>query len=94
MVEDHFPAGRPDLEAVGVQMAADVTPFEHMKLRLLNASHSAMAYLGYLVGYETIAETIADAAFARYVHAMMDEEVSPTLSIPAGVDLAAYKAAI
>ncbi len=92
VVEDHFPAGRPDLEAVGVQMAADVTPFEHMKLRLLNASHSAMAYLGYLVGYETIAETIADAAFARYVHAMMDEEVSPTLSIPAGVDLAAYKA--
>ena len=55
VVEDHFPAGRPDLAAAGVQMVADVTPFEHMKLRLLNASHSAMAYLGYLAGYETIA---------------------------------------
>jgi fructuronate reductase len=91
VVEDRFPAGRPDLAAVGVQMAADVTPFEHMKLRLLNASHSAMAYLGYLAGYETIAETIADPAFARFVRALMDEEVSPTLHMPAGVDLAAYK---
>jgi fructuronate reductase len=92
VVEDHFPGGRPDLAAVGVQLAADVTPFEHMKLRLLNASHSAMAYLGYLAGYETIAETIADPAFARFVRALMDEEVSPTLHMPGGVDLAAYKA--
>jgi fructuronate reductase len=92
VVEDHFPAGRPDLAAVGVQMAADVTPFEHMKLRLLNASHSAMAYLGYLAGYDTIADTMADQGFARFVRALMDEEVSPTLHMPAGVDLAAYKA--
>jgi fructuronate reductase len=91
VVEDHFPAGRPDLAAVGMQMADDVTPFEHMKLRLLNASHSAMAYLGYLAGYETIAQTISDPAFARFVRALMDEEVSPTLRMPAGVDLAAYK---
>jgi fructuronate reductase len=91
VVEDHFPAGRPDLEAVGVQMAADVTPFEHMKLRLLNASHSAMAYLGYLAGYETIAQVSSDAAFVRYVRAMMDEEIAPTLHMPAGVDLDAYK---
>ncbi len=91
VVEDRFPAGRPDLAAVGVQMANDVTPFEHMKLRLLNASHSAMAYLGYLAGHETVAETIADPAFARFVRALMDEEVSPTLPVLAGVDLAAYK---
>ena len=92
VVEDRFPLGRPDFAAVGVQMAADVAPFEHMKLRLLNASHSAMAYLGYLAGYETIAETIGDPAFARLVRGLMDEEVSPTLHMPAGVDLAAYKA--
>jgi fructuronate reductase len=91
VVEDRFPAGRPDLAAVGVQMAADVSPFEHMKLRLLNASHSAMAYLGYLAGHETIAETIVDPAFARFVRALMDEDVSPTLHMPAGVDLEAYK---
>jgi len=92
VVEDDFPAGRPDLAAVGVQLARDVKPFEHMKLRLLNASHSAMAYLGYLAGYVTIADTIADPSFARFVRVLMDEEVSPTLNMPAGVDLTAYKA--
>jgi fructuronate reductase len=94
VVEDEFPAGRPDLAAVGVQLTADVAPFEHMKLRLLNASHSAMAYLGYLAGYETIAQTTADPAFARLIRAMMDEEITPTLALPPGVDLAAYKAAL
>ncbi|MFZ2158912.1 MAG: mannitol dehydrogenase family protein, partial [Bradyrhizobium sp.] len=53
IVEDRFPAGRPDFAAAGVQLVSDVTPFEHMKLRLLNGSHSALAYLGYLAGYET-----------------------------------------
>jgi fructuronate reductase len=94
VVEDHFPAGRPDLAAVGVELTADVAPFEHMKLRLLNASHSAMAYLGYLAGYETIAETIADPGFARFIRAMMDEEITPTLHMPPGVDLEAYKASL
>ncbi len=45
---DTFPQGRPDLAAAGVTLASDVTPFEHMKLRLLNGTHSTMAYLGYL----------------------------------------------
>ncbi len=94
VVEDDFPLGRPDLAAVGVELASDVEPFEQMKLRLLNGSHSTMAYLGYLAGYDTIAETIGDPAFARFIRAMMDEEVSPTLSLPAGVDLAGYKAAL
>ena len=65
IVEDRFPAGRPDFAAAGVQMVSDVTPFEHMKLRLLNASHSALAYLGYLAGHETIASTMTDDRFAR-----------------------------
>jgi fructuronate reductase len=94
VVEDDFPAGRPDLASVGVEMAADVEPFEHMKLRLLNGSHSAMAYLGYLAGYETIADTIGDPAFSRFVQAMMDEEVTPTLRMPPSVDLPGYKAAL
>ncbi len=66
MIEDNFPAGRPDFAAAGVQLVSDVAPFEHMKLRLLNASHSALAYLGYLAGYETIAATMADAHFAAF----------------------------
>jgi fructuronate reductase len=94
VVEDDFPSGRPDLAAVGVELAADVEPFEHMKLRLLNGSHSAMAYLGYLAGHETIAETIGDPVFDRFIRAMMDEEATPTLHMPDGVDLAGYKAAL
>ncbi|WP_150286535.1 mannitol dehydrogenase family protein [Rhabdaerophilum calidifontis] len=91
VVEDHFPLGRPDLAASGAEMVADVTPFEHMKLRLLNGSHSTLAYLGYLAGYETIAETMADPAFARLVRRQMDADITPTLHMPPGHDLGAYK---
>ena len=65
VVEDDFVDGaRPDLGAVGVQLVEDVTPFELMKLRMLNGTHSSLAYLGYLAGHETIADTVADPAFA------------------------------
>jgi fructuronate reductase len=94
VVEDVFPMGRPDLALSGVEMVRDVTPFEHMKLRLLNGSHSTIAYLGYLAGYETVAETIADPAFARLIRQMMDAEISPTLHMPAGTDLEGYKSAL
>ena len=68
VVEDDFVDGaRPDLGAVGVQLVADVTPFELMKLRMLNGTHSSLAYLGYLAGHETIADTVADPAFAGFV---------------------------
>ena len=89
IVEDRFPAGRPDFAAAGVQLVSDVTPFEHMKLRLLNASHSALAYLGYLAGYETIAATMADNRFAAFARQVMDE-AAVTLTMPEGTDLATY----
>ncbi|MDO9299286.1 mannitol dehydrogenase family protein [Bradyrhizobium sp.] len=89
IVEDRFAAGRPDLAAAGVQLVTDVTPFEHMKLRLLNASHSAVAYLGYLAGHETIAATMADQRFAAFAAQVMDE-AAVTLTMPAGTDLATY----
>ncbi len=94
VVEDHFPLGRPDWAAAGVTMASDVTPFEHMKLRLLNGSHSTMAYLGNLAGHETIAETIGVPAMARLIRRQMDEEITPTLSMPSGTDLEGYKDAL
>jgi fructuronate reductase len=90
LVEDHFPAGRPRLEDAGVQMVADVKPYETMKLRLLNGAHSALAYLGYLAGHETIARTLADDAFAPFVRGLWDE-VTPTLAVPPGADLSGYK---
>lgn len=48
VVEDNFVAGRPEWEVAGVQMVEDVLPWEQMKLRMLNGSHSFLAYLGYL----------------------------------------------
>ncbi|KRR22859.1 mannitol dehydrogenase [Bradyrhizobium lablabi] len=93
IVEDRFPTGRPDFAAAGVQLVSDVTPFEHMKLRLLNASHSALAYLGYLAGFETIAATMTDERFAAFALRVM-EDAAPTLAMPEGTDLAAYSASL
>jgi fructuronate reductase len=93
IVEDDFPAGRPDLARAGVQLVADVTPFEHMKLRLLNASHSALAYLGYLAGYETIAATMTDDRFVALARGVM-ADAAVTLSMPERTDLAAYSASL
>lgn len=93
VIEDKFPAGRPDFAAAGVQLVADVAPFEHMKLRLLNAAHSALAYLGYLADYETIAATMADVHFAALARRVMDD-AAMTLSMPQGTDLAAYSVSL
>ena len=94
VIADRFPAGRPRLEEAGAELVADVAPFELMKLRLLNGSHSTLAYLGVLSGYGTVADAIADPDFARLIRELMDEEVTPTLSLPPGADLPAYKAAL
>ncbi|HVL72205.1 MAG TPA: mannitol dehydrogenase family protein [Beijerinckiaceae bacterium] len=90
VIEDRFPSGRPRLEEAGAQLVSDVAPFELMKLRLLNGAHSTLAYLGYLAGHETVAEVMADDAFARLVAGLMDE-ATPTLAVPPGTDLAGYK---
>ncbi len=94
VVEDRFPAGRPPLEEVGAELVADVRPYELMKLRLLNGSHSTLAYLGYLAGKETIADTMAEPAFQRLVARLQDEEVTSTVPVPPGADLTAYKQAL
>ncbi|MGO4387894.1 mannitol dehydrogenase family protein [Microvirga sp. 2YAF29] len=94
VIEDRFPQGRPAWEEGGAEFVADVEPYEHMKLRLLNGSHSTLAYLGYLCGYETVAETMADPAFVRLIESLMNEEVAPTLHMPAGTDLVPYRRAL
>lgn len=95
VIEDDFVDGaRPDLAAAGAQFAADVTPFEHMKLRMLNGAHSALAYLGYLAGHETIAEVMADPIFPTFLDRLWREEIIPTLDVPPGEDLPAYAAAL
>jgi mannitol-1-phosphate/altronate dehydrogenase len=76
---------------VGVQLVSDVLPFETMKLRLLNASHLAMGYLGYVAGYRTIDAVMADPAFRTFIERQMREEVAPLLSPVPGIDLDAYQ---
>lgn len=93
VVEDDFVDGmRPDLAAAGVQLVDDVTPYELMKLRCLNGTHSSLAYTGYLAGRETIADTVADPAFAGYVTYLWREEILPTL--PPSDELRTYTDAL
>ena len=93
VVEDRFTAGRPEWEAHGATMVRDVAPFEAMKLRLLNAAHSAIAYLGLLAGHATVADAVRDPALAAYVRGLM-RDAAVTLRLPAGTDAAAYQAAL
>jgi mannitol 2-dehydrogenase len=79
---------------VGVQIVADVEPYELMKLRLLNASHQAMAYFGYLAGYRLVHEVAQDPLFRAFLRVYMDEEATPTLEPVPGVDLDQYKATL
>ncbi|MDN3559288.1 mannitol dehydrogenase family protein [Vreelandella neptunia] len=90
VVEDNFPQGRPNWEAEGVEMVADVAPFETMKLRMLNGSHSLLAYLGALAGIETVYEGINNAELRALLRRYMIEEAAPTLEMPEGIDLDAY----
>ena len=91
VLEDRFTLGRPALEQVGVQVVADVEPYELMKLRLLNASHQALCYFGYLAGYRLVHDVTQDRLFADFLLAYMETEATPTLAPVPGVDLAAYR---
>jgi fructuronate reductase len=90
VIEDRFVAPRPAWEAAGADLVADVAPFETMKLRMLNGSHSTMAYLGFLIGHEFIWQASADPLLAALVERQMAEEIAPTLVAPPGVDPNAY----
>lgn len=90
VLEDDFPLGRPDLGAVGVQLVDDVEPYELMKLRLLNASHQAMSYLGLLAGRTWVHDVCREPAFVSFLSRYMRTEAVPTLRPVPGVDLDAY----
>jgi fructuronate reductase len=90
VLEDNFASARPAWESAGAIFTADVAPYEALKLRLLNGSHSALAYLGLLAGYEHVAEFLKVDAVAAYIRALMAETVA-TLTVPAGFDVDAYE---
>lgn len=90
VIEDDFPQGRPDWAADGVEMVADVAPFETMKLRMLNGSHSLLAYLGPPEGIETVFEAVSRDDLRALLRRYMLDEAAPTLAMPEGTDLVAY----
>ncbi|MDQ1288306.1 MAG: fructuronate reductase [Actinomycetota bacterium] len=90
VVEDLFAAGRPAWERAGASLVTDVEPFEQLKLRMLNGTHSLLAYLGALAGHATIAEAVRHPALAETAQQMITEDVAPTLVAPPGVDVAVY----
>ena len=93
VVEDRFTMGRPALEKAGVEFVGDVAPFELMKLRMLNGSHSTLAYLGHLAGCTYVSEAISDPGFRALIHGLMTEEVMATLPMEKPA-LATYRDAL
>lgn len=91
VVEDRFPAGRPDFAAAGVTVSDKVPAYERMKIRLLNGPHSTLAYLAVQIGFETVAEAMHDATLVRFLEAMMREEIEPTLKPDGLGDLSDYR---
>ncbi|WP_305988407.1 mannitol dehydrogenase family protein [Roseibium sp. MMSF_3544] len=94
VIEDSFAGDRPAWDLAGAQFVADVAPFEDMKLRLLNGSHSFLAYLGALAGKETISDCMADPVFLTAAKRLMLDEQAPTLDLPDGIDVSRYSDAL
>lgn len=90
VVQDDFAAGRPALEAVGVDVVDAVEPYEIMKLRLANGTHQASCFFGYLLGYEYVHEAIADPDIHAMLLRYIDTEAVPTLQPTPGVDMNAW----
>lgn len=90
VIEDDFCAGRPAWEQVGVEMVSSVAPYEEAKIRLLNATHSCIAWAGTLVGYQYIHEGTLDKAIAKMAYDYATDDVIPLLS-PSQINLAAYR---
>jgi mannitol 2-dehydrogenase len=91
VIEDDFPYGRPRWEDAGVLLTDDVRPYETLKLRILNAGHSTIAYQAALVGLTFIHEIMADPLLARYLQQFHDLEATPSLPPVAGIDVTDYK---
>jgi fructuronate reductase len=90
VIEDKFSSARPNFELAGIQMVSKVELHEKMKLRCLNGTHSALAYLGYLAGFNTIAECVSDDSLLNYIQYLWEKEIIPTLETPEGENLNDY----
>jgi mannitol 2-dehydrogenase len=91
VVEDRYIQGRPAWEDAGVQFVHDVGPYEKMKIRLLNAGHSLLGFLGTLLDCHTVDEAVRNPLLGAFLRAFMDQEVTPVLGRIEGIRLDDYK---
>ena len=94
VLEDNFPAGRPALEEVGVQFVDDVTPFETMKIRILNGGHATIAYPAGLMDVEYVHEAMEHPLVSAFLEKVEREEIVPTVPPVPDTDLDVYFAKI
>ncbi|MFZ4288607.1 mannitol dehydrogenase family protein [Variovorax sp. HJSM1_2] len=91
VVEDRFAAGRPAWQAGGARFVERAEPYELLKLRMVNGTHSALSYLGVMAGWPTVDVAVAQPALRGYLLRLMTEEIEPTLPALPGLDVAAYR---
>lgn len=94
VIEDDFAGPRPEFELAGAQLVRDVRPFELAKLRLLNGSHSTLAYVGSLLDYSFVHEAIDDSELRALIAQLMERELTPTLTVAPGLEPAVYRQAL
>ena len=90
VIEDDFAGDRPPFDLAGAQFTRDVRGFENAKLRLLNGAHSSLAYLGILLGLTTVRDAMACAPLAAFAERLMRQDIAPSITPPAEMDLSAY----
>ena len=94
VVEDHFPLGRPEWEKVGAEFVKDVTPWEYMKIRILNGGHAVIAYISGLMDIHFVHDAMANPLVKAYLKKVTDDEIRPTVHPVPGTDLVAYQTLI
>ena len=91
IIEDNFCTERPDWESAGVLFVNSVSDYEKLKLRTLNCSHSTLAYLGVLLGYEWIHKAIRDPLLLKIIQRLMRNETGPTIPLFTDIALTEYQ---
>jgi mannitol 2-dehydrogenase len=91
VIEDNFINGRPEFEKDGVLFAKSVKPYEVLKTRLLNGSHSVLSYTAYLMGYRKVDEAMNDPLIDKFLERYMDEDITQTIPDVPGIDIEQYK---
>ena len=91
VIEDNFPLGRPQWEKVGAEFVKDVTPWEYMKIRILNGGHAVIAYISGLMDIHFVHEAMETPLVRAYLKKVTDDEIRPTVHSVPGTDLVDYQ---